>query len=96
MACKRLSPNPAKADGPVSPSAIAFSIGVHWRPRIGSKPEDLKGALHPCFQLIPQRHYVMSEAEDASRMSGTLHLAQALCNRERRGRKNDFRMPNVW
>jgi transposase len=27
----------------------------------------------------------------ASRMSGTLHLAQALSNRGRRGRKNDFR-----
>ena len=29
--------------------------------------------------------------EDASRMSGTLHLAQALSNRGRRGRKGDFR-----
>jgi len=29
--------------------------------------------------------------EDAGRMSGTLHLAQALSNRGRRGRKNDFR-----
>ena len=29
--------------------------------------------------------------EGASRMSGTLHLAQALSNRGRRGRKNDFR-----
>ncbi len=28
---------------------------------------------------------------DAGRMSGTLHLAQALSNRGRRGRKNDFR-----
>src|ERR1700720_13354 len=27
----------------------------------------------------------------AGRMSGTLHLAQALSNRGRRGRKNDFR-----
>jgi len=29
--------------------------------------------------------------EGAGRMSGTLHLAQALSNRGRRGRKNDFR-----
>jgi hypothetical protein len=29
--------------------------------------------------------------EDAGRMSGTLHFAQALSNRGRRGRKNDFR-----
>src|SRR5258707_7941027 len=29
--------------------------------------------------------------ESAGRMSGTLHLAQALSNRGRRGRKNDFR-----
>ena len=33
----------------------------------------------------------LSEAEGAGRMSGTLHLAQALSNRGRRGRKNDFR-----
>lgn len=29
--------------------------------------------------------------EGAGRMSGTLHLAQALSNRGRRGRKTDFR-----
>jgi hypothetical protein len=29
--------------------------------------------------------------EGAGRMSGTLHLAQALSNRGRRGRKKDFR-----
>jgi hypothetical protein len=29
--------------------------------------------------------------ESAGRMSGTLHLAQALSNRGRRGRKTDFR-----
>ena len=29
--------------------------------------------------------------EGAGRMSGTLHLAQALSNRGRRGRKRDFR-----
>jgi transposase len=29
--------------------------------------------------------------EGASRMSGTIHLAQALSNRGRRGRKTDFR-----
>ena len=32
-----------------------------------------------------------SHREDAGKMSGTLHLAQALSNRGRRGRKKDFR-----
>jgi hypothetical protein len=35
--------------------------------------------------------------ENAGPMSGALHLAQALSNRGRRGRKNDFRdAPNGW
>ena len=34
---------------------------------------------------------VREKREDARRRSGTLHLAQALSNRGRRGRKKDFR-----
>jgi hypothetical protein len=34
---------------------------------------------------------ICEKRERASRMSGTLHLAQALSNRGRRGRKRDFR-----
>ena len=34
---------------------------------------------------------ISEKREGASRMSGTLHLAQALSNRGRRGRKRDFR-----
>ena len=34
--------------------------------------------------------------EDAGRTSGTLHLAQALSNRGRRGRKRDSETRNVW
>ena len=39
---------------------------------------------------------VSEKREGAMRKSGTLHLAQALSNQGRQGRKRDFLMPNVW
>ena len=39
---------------------------------------------------------VREKREGARRRSGTLHLAQALSNRGRRGRKKDSAMPNAW
>jgi hypothetical protein len=50
----------------------------------GSNPEQL--------QLLAEwRKPSCEKREGAGRMSGTLHLAQALSNRGRRGRKKDFR-----
>src|SRR6266581_2757591 len=40
---------------------------------------------------IPSSCECCQSREGAGRMSGTLHLAQALSNRGRRGRKTDFR-----
>jgi len=39
---------------------------------------------------------ICQSREGAGRMSGTLHLAQALSNRGRRGRKSDFRDAARW
>jgi transposase len=56
---------------------VMESTAQYWKP--------VWGALERYWKPICQ------EREGASRMSGTLHLAQALSNRGRRGRKNDFR-----
>jgi len=53
------------------------STAQYWKP--------VWGALERYWKPICQKR------EGAGRMSGTLHLAQALSNRGRRGRKNDFR-----
>jgi hypothetical protein len=53
------------------------SAAQYWRP--------FWGALGQFWKVMCQRR------EGAGRMSGTLHLAQALSNRGRRGRKLDFR-----
>jgi transposase len=46
----------------------------------------------PVWGVLEQDWKVMGQSrEGAGRMSGTLHLAQALSNRGRRGRKKDFR-----
>jgi transposase len=46
----------------------------------------------PVWEVL-ERHWkpMCQRREGAGRMSGTLHLAQALSNRGRRGRKKDFR-----
>jgi transposase len=56
---------------------VMESTAQYWKP--------VWGALERYWK--PRCH----SREDAGRMSGTLHLAQALSNRGRRGRKNDFR-----
>jgi transposase len=56
---------------------VMESTAQYWKP--------VWGALERYWKPICQKR------EAASRMSGTLHLAQALSNRGRRGRKNDFR-----
>src|SRR5262250_2352409 len=56
---------------------VMESTAQYWKP--------VWGALERYWK--PRCH----SREDAGRMSGSLHLAQALSNRGRRGRKNDFR-----
>ena len=56
---------------------VMESTAQYWKP--------VWGALERYWKPICQKR------EGAGRMSGTLHLAQALSNRGRRGRKNDFR-----
>jgi hypothetical protein len=46
----------------------------------------------PVWEALERFWQAMCQSrEGAGRMSGTLHLAQALSNRGRRGRKSDFR-----
>src|SRR5256886_13859276 len=56
---------------------VMESIAQYWKP--------VWGALERYWKPMCQSR------EGAGRMSGTLHLAQALSNRGRRGRKRDFR-----
>jgi transposase len=56
---------------------VMESTSQYWKP--------VWGALERYWKPTCQRR------EGAGRMSGTLHLAQALSNRGRRGRKKDFR-----
>ena len=56
---------------------VMESTAQYWRPVWGALERDWK----PTCQ----------QRDGAGPMSGTLHLAQALSNRGRRGRKNDFR-----
>jgi transposase len=56
---------------------VMESTAQYWKP--------VWGALERYWKPMCQKR------EGASRMSGTLHLAQALSNRGRRGRKRDFR-----
>src|SRR6266516_322139 len=56
---------------------VMESTAQYWKP--------VWGALERYWKPMCQRR------EGAGRMSGTLHLAQALSNRGRRGRKRDFR-----
>lgn len=56
---------------------VMESTAQYWKP--------VWGVLERYWKPIRQKR------EDASPMAGTLHLAQALSNRGRRGRKNDFR-----
>jgi transposase len=55
---------------------VMESTAQYWKP--------VWGALERCWKPIREKR------EGASRRSGTLHLAQALSNRGRRGRKKDF------
>jgi transposase len=55
---------------------VMESTAQYWKP--------VWSALERCWKPIGEKR------EGASRMSGTLHLAQALSNRGRRGRKRDF------
>ena len=57
--------------------AVMESTAQYWKP--------VWEALERYWKPVCQKR------EGASRTSGTLHLAQALSNRGRRGRKNDFR-----
>jgi len=56
---------------------VMESTAQYWKP--------VWGALERYWKPICEKR------EGAGRLSGTLHLAQALSNRGRRGRKNDFR-----
>ena len=56
---------------------VMESTAQYWKP--------VWGTLERIWKSVCQSR------EDASRMSGTLHLAQALSNRGRHGRKTDFR-----
>ena len=56
---------------------VMESTAQYWKPVWGAMERSWK----------PSRE----KREGAGRMSGTLHLAQALSNRGRRGRKRDFR-----
>jgi transposase len=56
---------------------VMESTAQYWKP--------IWGALERCWKPICEKR------EGAGRMSGSLHLAQALSNRGRRGRKRDFR-----
>src|SRR5256885_8182600 len=56
---------------------VMESTAQYWKP--------VWGALERYWKPIREKR------EGASRRSGTLHLAQALSNRGRRGRKRDFR-----
>jgi len=56
---------------------VMESTAQYWKP--------VWGALERCWKPTCQSR------EGSGRMSGTLHLAQALSNRGRRGRKTDFR-----
>src|SRR6202007_2523663 len=56
---------------------VMESTAQYWKP--------VWGALERYWKPTRQNR------EGAGRMSGTLHLAQALSNRGRRGRKSDFR-----
>ena len=56
---------------------VMESTAQYWKP--------VRGALERFWKAMCQSR------EGASRMSGTLHLAQAQSNRGRRGRKSDFR-----
>lgn len=56
---------------------VMESTAQYWKP--------VWETLERCWKAICQSR------EGAGRMSGTLHLAQALSNRGRRGRKSDFR-----
>lgn len=58
---------------------VMESTAQYWKP--------VWGALEQYWKPSCEKR------EGASRMSGTLHLAQALSNRGRRGRKRDFRDP---
>ena len=51
----------------------------------------------PVWEVLERSWKAICQSrEGAGRMSGTLHLAQALSNRGRRGRKTDFRDANAW
>jgi transposase len=56
---------------------VMESTAQYWKP--------VWGALERCWRPVRKGR------DGAGRMSGTLHLAQALSNRGRRGRKTDFR-----
>ena len=61
---------------------VMESTAQYWKP--------VWGALERFWKVMCQSR------AGAGPMSGTLHLAQALSNRGRRGRKTDFETPNIW
>jgi len=61
---------------------VTESTAQYWRP--------VWGALERYWKPTCQKR------EGAGPMSGTLHLAQALSNRGRRGARTTFETPNVW
>lgn len=61
---------------------VMESTAQYWQP--------VWGALERYWRPTCQKR------EGAGPLSGKLHLAQALSNRGRRGRKKDFLMPNDW
>ena len=61
---------------------VMESTAQYWKP--------VWGALERFWKAMCQSR------EGAGRMSGTLHLAQALSNRGRRDARQIFETPNVW
>jgi len=61
---------------------VMESTAQYWKPVWGGAGEVLEADTREARRRKPQ--------------SGTLHLAQALSNRGRRGRKKDFRDANAW
>jgi hypothetical protein len=61
---------------------VMESTAPYWKP--------VRGVLERYWKPLCEKR------EGARRKSGTLHLAEALSNRGRPGRKTDFPMRNAW
>jgi len=73
---------------------------VEWLPTAGGRGSrhGINGAILEAVWETLERYWkpVRQKREGARPTSGTLHLAHAVSNRGRRGRKKDFWTPNAW